>query len=339
MVAQISRSSDIKTYRDVKSTTKILIMFPYFGYSADKDSGKIIWELIEKCREYSLHEPIVVVNRDTIDRGKANAFFQENEFYRIHGYTGNSIEILKVWAVDTCQMWLAGWGKIIDDNEGIEPEEKIDRIIQIPGDIEKISNKKDFYDNLQDFCSFKCEIHNQRCYDIVLGDFDTKEFSGKKLVDLYGTFPLLANWFPEISKEIFSLPLYKPRTEFLNIRVDVLKELLIKHRKFAYEQTLNMLIHSWDYEKKDWKYKIKRFNLGAIEDYSGYRQYQGCLDQVERTERMLKQLWRQTHVRVDSLSEKEHEVFMNEYDSLSQRSQDICETARITIKSLLGIGS
>ena len=330
MVAQIA--VDNNTLNE-KSTTKILIMFPYNGY----EDGRIFWELIQNCQEYSIHKPIVVVNMDTIFRGEAKKFFSDNDF-ACHNTGKGNIEILKVYSVDTCQMWLSGWGKIIDDNENLEQQSKIQRIIQLPGDIENISNRKEFYRNLKNFCSFNCEIYNQCCYDIVVGDFQTKEFSGKSLVDLYGTFPLLSNWFSEISKEIFSLPLYKPRTEFLNIRVDVLKELLINYRKFPYEQTLNMLIHSWDNQRKTWKYQIKPLNLGGIEDYSGYRQYQGCLDQVERTERMLKHLWRQAHAPIDTESDRQFREFMDNYDFLCQRSQAICETARITIRSLLGLG-
>ena len=321
---------------------KILIMFPYSGYKADEqesnsDCGKMFWELIENCRNYSEYKPIIVVNRDTIEKGGADRFFQEHESYK-NRYGQTLVEIIKVWSVDTCQMWLHGWGKIIDDNKELQKDKKIERIIQLPGDIERISDRKDFYTQLGEFCSADYDIYNQCCYDIVAGDFKTREFSGKSLIDSYGTFPLLANWFPKISKAIFSLPLYKPRTEFLNLRVDTLKELLINNRKFPYEQTLNFLIHSWDNTIREWKYNIKPFHLGYIEDYSGYRQYQGCLDQVERTERMLKLLWRETHAPKTTENEQEFKKFMDNYDFLCQRSQAICETARITIRSLLGLG-
>ena len=316
--------------RTLESMTKILIMFPYRGYT---DGGIIFRELINNCRQYSKYPPIVVVNRDTISRGEAEQFIKNK---------GLEIETLPVWSVNTCQMWLAGWGKIIDDNEKNEQQgkdEKIERIIQLPGDIKRI-NRDEFYANLQDFCIADCDISDKDCCDIVVGDFKTREFVGKSLIDSYGTFPLLANWFPEISKEIFALSLYKPRTEFLNLRVDTLKELLEYH-PFAYEQTLNMLIHSWDDTdtNKKWKYKIKCFNLGSIEDDSGYRQYQGCLDQVERTERMLKYIWRKKKEKaLDTNDSQNFKEFMDTYDFLCQRSQAICETARITIRSLLGLG-
>ena len=321
-----------KVNRGIESITKILIMFPYHGYT---DSGEIFWELINNCRKYSIYEPIVVVNRDTIERGQADQFIEKNEFSRSRNIS--SVETLKVWSVNTCQMWLHGWGKIIDDNEAIPEGKKIERIIQLPGDLKSISNREEFYEKLKDFCIADCDITKKRCYDIVVGDFKTKEFVGKSLIDSYGTFPLLANWFPEISKEIFSLPLYKPRTEFLNLRVDTLRELLKNHRPFSYEQTLNMLINSWDNYKKAWKYRIKCFNLGYIQDDSGHRLYQGCLDQVERTERMLKCIWRETRA-PDTQDDQEFKKFMDDYDFLCQRSQAICETARITIRSLLGLG-
>ena len=320
----------------LESITKILIMFPYHGYTDTDPEGRIFWELIDNCRQYSTHDIIVVVNRDTIERKEAAEFINQNKFAPQNNLP--RVETLKVWSVDTCQMWLAGWGKIIDDNDPLQEQEKIQRIIQLPGDLEKITNRNEFYKKLEDFCLADCDLYLKRCYDIVIGDFKTEKFVGKSLIDSYGTFPLLANWFPEISRRIFSLPLYKPRSEFLNIRVDTLKELLQYH-PFAYEQTLNMLIHSWDKQKKVWKYQIKCFDLGFIQDYSSQRQYQGCLDQVERTERMLKNVWRQTHPLVDTENNQEFKEFMDEYDFLCQRSQAICETARITIRSLLGLGS
>jgi len=58
---------------------------------------------------------------------------------------------------------------------------------------------------------------------------------------------------------------------------------------------------------------------------------------------MLSLLWREIKApkKVDSLSDKESEaqytVFSNEYDKLSTKSNGIMDTARITLRALLGV--
>src|SRR5690242_10989634 len=56
-----------------------------------------------------------------------------------------------------------------------------------------------------------------------------------------------ALWFPEIAAAARDKSIWKPRSEFVNIRVRVLRKLLVSNRRFAYEQTLNMLIHWWEF--------------------------------------------------------------------------------------------
>jgi hypothetical protein len=325
-----------QTIRPLKTEaiTKILIFFPYSGYKSGNKRKTVFWELIENCQTYSNHSPLVIVNNDTINRNQADDFLTHP--------LRRTIDIQKVWAVDTCQMWLHGWGKIIDDNKKVSDTKKIRRIVQIPGDLENVSNRKIMYRKLEDFVKLDVDAETGRYWDIALGDFQTDTYSSKNLIDVYGTLPLLANWFPLLSEKIFSLELYKPRTEFLNLRVEFLEDHLKNFRKFAYEQTLNMLIHSWDFKKKNLKeeYKIKIFPLGEIKDDSGFRGYQGCLDQIERTERMLKLLWREKEAEKwkddkNAPSEREFRDFIDRYDRLTQRSQAICETAKVTIRSLL----
>ena len=176
---------------------------------------------------------------------------------------------------------MAGWGHVLDHYPNV------DRIVQLPGDLDYVQNDIEFYDNLGKFIN----ITNS---DITIGDFGTGgKYSAKSLVDTYGSYPLLANWFPEISQSLRDLPLHRSRSEFLNIKTSVLRELLIKNRSFAYEQTLNFLIKSWDYKKGKWKYKISVFPLGSLSDNKSFRDYRNCIDQMERIERMLALLWRE----------------------------------------------
>ena len=167
--------------------------------------------------------------------------------------------------------------------------------------------------------------------------------SAKTLVDIYGTYALLANWFPEISKAIQALPLFRPRSEFLNIKTSVMRDLLINHRKFATEQTLNFLIKSWAHGQGRWRYNVSVSRLGAVLDIKSFRDYRGCIDQIERIEGMLSLLWREIKEPKkddqtdDKAFEKRYSQFSDEYDKLLSRSEAIMSTARTTLRALLGV--
>lgn len=300
-------------------TTRTVILFPYSGYEGNKTREENFLGVVDQCRKVTGTTPLVVLNRDTELRRAAATFLTE------FGDDG-AVEILKVWSVDTCQMWLAGWGHIIDHYP------KTTRIAQVPGDIDLIEDKPSFLAELRNFLRAKTPA-------IIVGDFKTGQtLSAKDLIDLYGTLPLLANWFPEVSKGILGIPLSKPRSEFLNIKRDVLQKLL-DYRKFAYEQTLNMLIRLWHRGGLNWTDGIDRFDLGVVRDDSKYREYRDCLDQVERTERMLRLIWREIHEPKppeDPTGYKEYRDYINDYILHDQRSTAIRETAIITIRNLIG---
>lgn len=300
--------------------TQVIIMFPYSGYEAGEPREKLFWELVECCREETNQLPIVVLNRDTERKERAKSFLEDERIK-------TDVELYKCWAVDTCQMWLAGWGYVIDN-----PNNKNDdRIVQIPGDLEIVSGNDGSHQTF--FHELGAFIHRTN-WDIVIGDFKSEDmFNSKELIDLYGTYALMANWFPEVAQACRqqTLRLNKLRSEFLNIKIETLKALL-DYRKFAYEQTLNMLIRSWDFDKKNWKYKITKLDLGVLKDDSRFRQYRDCLDQIERTERMLKLLWREIN---DPTLQQSPQEFIDRYDRLDRRSTSIRENARIIIRNLL----
>jgi hypothetical protein len=297
---------------------KPVIMFPYSGYEVESKRERLFWELVAYSRQVTGEkQPVIIMNRDTEISGKADAFLKDSR--------SKEADVQKVWAVDTCQMWLAGWGYVIDNHDN-----DVSRIILLPGDIDSIGNDLQFFHNLETFLSIGDP------WDIVIGDFTSPHrFGAKDLIDQYGTYALLANWFPSLSRGIFNLPLQKPRSEFTNIKVEVLKELLSK-RKFAYEQTLNMLIHSWDFETRNWKYRIKTHQLGTFQDVRSFRDFEGCLDQIERTERMLKLLWREFNKPID---ESGYQDFVDSYARLDRISTAVRENARTTIRNLLGVAA
>lgn len=301
--------------------SKPIIIFPYRGYENNEQMEWYFWWTVERCKEID-SKPIVILCRDTVIRGDAKSFVSDERY--------GTLEVVQTWSVDTCQTWLAGWGHVLDKYPEVE------RIVQIPGDLDYVNEDVEFYDNLKEFI----EISSS---DIAIGDFGTGDkYSSKSLVDTYGSYALLANWFPEISQAIRSLPLHRPRSEFLNIKTSVLRELLINNRNFAYEQTLNFLIKSWDYLNDEWKYNISVYPLGSLSDNKSIRDYRSCIDQIERIERMLSLLWREIkepkkkNTEDDKQFEDFYTVFSNEYDNLRTKSKGIMETARTTIRSLLG---
>ena len=302
--------------------SKPVIIFPYRGYENNKKCEWYFWWTVERCKEID-PKPIVMLPRATVVRQDAASFIKDERY--------KTLEVVQTWSVDTCQTWLAGWGHVLDNYPQAE------RIIQIPGDFDYVAEDVTFYDNLRAFIQTTSS-------DIVIGDFRTgDQYSAKSLVDTYGTYSLLANWFPEISKSIRSLPLNRPRSEFLNIKTSVLRDLIINNRNFAYEQTLNFLIKCWNYDEAKWKYNITKSFLGTLSDNKSFRDYRRCIDQIERIERMLSLLWREIREpkKRDTVSNKKFEeqytVFSNEYDKLYTKSNSIIETARTTLRALLGV--
>ncbi|MFH1361001.1 MAG: hypothetical protein ABIJ41_08265 [Candidatus Omnitrophota bacterium] len=302
--------------------SKPVIIFPYLGYENNKQCEWYFWWTVERCKQID-PKPIVVLPKFTVLRQNAASFIKDERY--------KTLEVVQTWSVDTCQTWLAGWGHVLDHYPEAE------RIVLLPGDLDYVNEDVEFYDNLGGFIETTGS-------DLAIGDFGTGDkYSAKSLVDTYGSYPLLANWFPEISKSIRSLPLHRSRSEFLNIKTSVLRDLLINNRNFAYEQTLNFLIKSWNFDEAKWKYHISVSPLGSLTDNKSFRDYRSCIDQIERIERMLSLLWREIKEpkKKNSASDKDfgeqYTVFSNEYDNLRNKSKGIMETARTTLRALLGV--
>jgi len=175
------------------SRTKPVIIFPYQGYENNEKCQWYFWWTVDRCKEID-PKPVVALPRTTVIRGNANSFIRDERY--------QTLEVVQTWSVDTCQTWLSGWGHVLDNYPEVE------RIVQIPGDLDYVNEDVEFYDNMKQFLETTES-------DIAIGDFGTgNKYSAKGLVDTYGTYPLLANWFPEVSQRIMSLPLHRPRSEF-----------------------------------------------------------------------------------------------------------------------------
>lgn len=303
-----------------------IIIFPFGGLRKKSKGYELFDKLVQLCCDPDRGRSLVVVfDAKSIDAGENREI--------LNGLRPKCRELLRAWSVDTCQGWLTAWGCIFDrDLQGSEANH---RIILLPGDLEQVSDETKFFRNLDAFIS-------SQTTDFLIGDFESiNRVSSKELIDTYGVYPLTANWFPEAWQAIASLKLKKVRSEFLNINVPTLRRLL-KSRAFAYEQTLNMLIVNWSWCLREakyniigagdlWRQHVGAFDIGTIDDNPDARHYRGAIDQIERTERMLRMLWRELN---DWNPNQGIDVFKRlaaDYELLDGRSTRIRDAARIAI--------
>ncbi|MGH9753455.1 MAG: hypothetical protein ACREA2_11785 [Blastocatellia bacterium] len=313
-------------------TDKIIhcvVIYPFRGLEIGSPPHAIFKRLIGQCKQSSGGaNPIVVLNQRSGKKDAAHTILKELE-----------VEIVKYWGADTCDNWLAGWGFILDQLETIRsdlknPEEN-QRIALIPGDIQQVENDNKFFENLDEFIRYDGK-------PFLLGDFRSVNlFSTKELIDSYGIYLLIANWFPDAWKAIRTSQICKPRSEFLNIRVPELRQLL-KHRVFAYEQTLNMLILLWNscWKKANldpaqahglWHESVHKMDLGNMADDPADRSFKGAIDQIERTERMLRLIWRESKRWGLEEGPGRFRKLAKEYERLDGHSTRIRDAAQIAM--------
>jgi hypothetical protein len=157
--------------------------------------------------------------------------------------------------------------------------------------------------------------------DLCVGEVATEPGNSKQLIDTYGTFALLYNWFPAEAREIREYT-ERPRSEFFAVRHGFLGEVL-RQRWFAYEQTVVMLLHAVLGHKR-----ISRFFVGHISDLpEGREPLSSALQQVERTERVLKTLWRERH--------EPRSGWTEEFRVLETQSEQIRRAAQTVLQNLL----
>ena len=132
---------------------------------------------------------------------------------------------------------------------------------------------------------------------------------------------MLYNWFPEEAREIRQYT-ERPRSEFFAIRHAFLEEML--HRRwYAYEQTVVILLCAVGAGKR-----ITRFCVGNLTDLpEGRETLSSAMQQVERTERVLKTFWRERH--------EEEADWTARYRQLEAQSEQIRRAAFILLETLL----
>jgi hypothetical protein len=352
-----------------------VINFPFSGFEKGSPREKNFWDIVRICKEVGSDPIIVVVDHDTLHRKYREPEFGTDRFPVAAAFLNDSrigqdrLYVHEAWSVDTCQRWLTGWGIALGDLACAAPgEEQLkflgcdrspvngrsaefferpmddDQIILLPGDIDEVPDEGGFFPRLRMFMNL------DGADEIIIGDFKTgNRYSTKDLIDLYGTYPLLALWFPEIASFVRdTLRLEKPRSEFLNTRAGALRELISGRRTFAYEQTLNLLIKSWDFTKNEFGHQIAVHDLGELRDDPTGRGLTGIIDQIERTERLLKMVWREVQFGLarDGARAMEQtkgqayllskwEEIIKEYNRLEVISEAIEATARSTVLNFL----
>lgn len=287
-----------------------VIIYP-FKQSADYSDLQALYELVNRLdrdkKRYA--RPITVMDRKT--------HFSMTEDAAFHDFRQNTVakcsDILDAWCVDTCQMWYSGLGAAFEKGS---PD---DVYWLIPGDFNYGSPVgQEVLGDIHDLPEIIMELDQ----DLCIGEIATDHSNPKHLIDTYGTFALLYNWFPAEAQEIRQFT-EQPRSEFFAVRHSFLREALAQ-RWYAYEQTVVLLLQAILGGKR-----ISRFFVGHISDLpEGRESLAAAMQQVERTERVLKSAWRdRNHSRSG---------WIEQYRALENQSGQVRRAAITILQHLLG---
>lgn len=252
--------------------------------------------------------PITVMDRKTrLDHG-SDPTFQDLINHQVTKHS----DLIEAWCVDTCQMWYTGLGTAFDRGK------PGDVYWLIPGDFNYSSTPgREVLSHLHDLP----EIIEELNQDLCIGEIATSHDNPKQLIDTHGTFALLYTWFPKEAREIRQYT-QRPRSEFFAIRHSFLEEVL-RRRWYAYEQTLVTLLQAVQTGKR-----ISQFFVGHISDLTdGRESLVSALQQVDRTERVLKSFWQEQNGSRDGWIEL--------YRNLQSQSDHTRRTASVILSNLL----
>jgi hypothetical protein len=266
----------------------------------------LVARLASQPDEYA--RPITVLDRKTHYRTEGDAAFLN---FRKNVVARHS-EIIDAWCVDTCQMWYQGLGAAFERGAGG------DIYWLIPGDFNYGSGAgQEVLARLNDLP----EIIQELDQDICIGEIATDHANSKQLIDTYGTFALLYTWFPVETREIRQFT-ERPRSEFFAVRHGFLRDALAR-RWYPYEQTVVMLLQA-----VFGNHRISRFFVGGISDLpGGVESVAQAMQQVERTERVLKSLWRERN--------QGRNDWIEDYRRLEAQSEQVRRAALTILQNLL----
>ncbi len=286
-----------------------VVIYPFrqpSDYSNLAELFRLIARLDGEREKYA--RPITVIDRKTHYAMEGNKAFLE---FR-DGTVARHSDILDAWCVDTCQMWYCGLGAAFEKGG---PD---DVYWLIPGDFDYgTAVGKEVLGRLHDLPEIILELK----HDLCVGEITTDHNHSKQLIDTYGTFALLYNWFPSEARGIRELT-ERPRSEFFAIRHGFLREVL-RERWYAYEQTVVMLLMAVLNNKH-----ITRFFVGSVSDLpQGRESLASAVQQVERTERVLKTLW---------LERNESKTgWTDQFQILEAQSEQVRRAALLILRNVL----
>ena len=295
-----------------------VIIYPFSHPSDLRNLEALYGDLIKKLSYNTAKyaRPLTVVNRQTFYRNtnKPNNTFDQF----LKDYVVNYSEPVHTWSVDTCQMWLAGFGGAFDNKNTV-----YDVYWLIPGDFDYASKAGQAV--LKNFENIPNEVYSGNA-EFCLGEIKVPLNSSKQLIDTYGTYGLLYNWFPAEAQGLRTIT-DKPRSEFFAISHDYLKKALISQRWYAYEQTIVILLQGMQGVRT--MREIRKVDLGEITDEPvGRDTLASAMQQVERTERVLKLYWRE-------LKERQDPLWPEKFRMLDHQSEQIRGAAMVILQQIL----
>ena len=298
-----------KRSRSAAARIHPVIIYP-FRQPEDYSDLKALYQLVRRLAadKDRYARPITVLDRKTHYSMHGNKAFLD---FRRHTLARCS-DVLDVWAVDTCQMWYAGLGTAFERG-GAQ-----DVYWLIPGDFNYGTTEgQQVLSRLHDLTEIILELNQ----DLCIGEIATDHHNPKQLIDTYGTFALLYHWFPDEAQEIRQFT-ERPRSEFLALRHSFLGEALCQ-RWYPYEQTVVLLLQAV-FGKKG----ISRFSVGHISDLpTGRESLASAMLQVERTERVLKAIWRDRH--------QTDPDWVEQYRKLATISNQVLHSGLVLLHNLL----
>ncbi len=286
-----------------------MVIYP-FRPPADYADLTVLYELVARldADRARYARPITVIDRKT-----GHGLESDRSFDTFRKETvGRHSDIVDAWCVDTCQMWYTGLGTAFDRGSAD------DVYWLIPGDFNYgTAVGREVLGRLHDLPEIILELDQ----DLCVGEIATDHSNSKQLIDTYGTFALLYVWFPAEAQEIRQYT-ERPRSEFFAIRHGFLREVL-RQRWYAYEQTVVTLLQAVFTNQR-----ISRFFVGNITDLpEGRESFASAMQQVERTERVLKAVWRERN--------QSRAGWVEEYRLLESQSETVRRTALIVLHKLL----
>ena len=286
-----------------------VVIYPFHQPAGYADLTAL-YELVARldAAKATYARPLTVMDRKTYRACEADPAFRD---FRQRTVARHS-DILDAWCVDTCQMWYTGLGAAFEQGG---PD---DVYWLIPGDFNYGSTVgQEVLGRLHDLPEIIAELDQ----DLCIGEIATDHNNSKQLIDTYGTFALLYTWFPSEAQEIRQFT-ERPRSEFFALRHGFLAEALAQ-RWFAYEQTVVMLLQAALGGKR-----ISRFLVGHISDLpEGRESLASAIQQVERTERVLKTVWTERHQGAAG--------WVEQYAALEAHSERVRQTALTILQNLL----